>query len=115
MAEQLALDQVVGDRSAIDRDKRLIGARRDLVNKLGRRLLADAALAGNQQRAVDICDPPDQHFHLAHRIRDTEIANGSGLEPHRPRDVLEQIGQRVGLDMQSTAVWLEHLLEIRLR
>jgi hypothetical protein len=29
--------------------------------------------------------------------------------------VLEQIGQRVRLDMQSTAVRLEHLLEIRLR
>src|SRR5215472_11155744 len=50
VAEQLALDQFAGNRRAIDRNKGLIGARRVLVNKTCRDLLADAALAGEQQR-----------------------------------------------------------------
>ena len=43
---------------AIDCDERLPGARRDPVNEARRDLLADAALSGDQQRAVDIGDAP---------------------------------------------------------
>ena len=74
VAEQLALDQFAGNRRAIDRDEWLIGARRVLVNKTRRDLLADAALAGYQERAVDIGDPRQQHFYLAHCRGDNEPA-----------------------------------------
>src|ERR1700756_609887 len=98
VAEQLALDQVVGDRSTIDRDKRLIGARRNLVDKLRGHFLADAALAGYEERAVDIGAPPQQHLYSAHRLGGAEIASRPGLELDQPRDAFQQIGERVRLD-----------------
>src|SRR5271165_3816064 len=73
VAEQPALE-LVCDPAATNLDKRLGGARRDSVNKLGRHLFADAALPDDQQWTVDIGDPPQQHFDLAHRLGDTEPA-----------------------------------------
>jgi hypothetical protein len=55
VAEQLALDEFMS--GAVDCDERLARARRDPVNESRRYLLADAALTGNQQRAVDIGAP----------------------------------------------------------
>ena len=49
VTEQLALDQFIGDRRAIDGDKRLIGARRNLVNELRRDLLANTTLASENR------------------------------------------------------------------
>src|SRR5215472_18603023 len=86
MPEQLALDQVVGDRSTINRDEWFTGACRYLVNKLRGYLLADTALAGYQQRAVNIGDTPQQHFYLAHRLRRAEIASGPRLKHEQPCD-----------------------------
>src|SRR4029077_21287606 len=98
VAEQLALDQLVRDRAAIDRDKRLFGARRDLMNKFGCHLFADTALPSYQQRAVDIGDPPQQYFDLAHRIRVAEFARSTGLPLEQPRDAVEQVGEFIRLD-----------------
>ncbi len=74
VTEQLALDQFAGDRRAIDRDERLPSARRDLVHETRRHVLADAALPGYQERAVDIGDSPEQQLHLAHCLRVAERA-----------------------------------------
>ena len=58
VAEQLALDEFMS--GAVDCDERLARARRDPVNESRRYLLADAALTGDQQRAVDIGDSLEQ-------------------------------------------------------
>ncbi len=52
VAEQLALEQVLRDRGAVDRDERLVGARGFAVDVARQHLLAGAALAGDQDRGV---------------------------------------------------------------
>ncbi len=46
--KQLGLDQGLGNRGAVHRDKRLVLARADLVQHAGKFLLADAGLAGEE-------------------------------------------------------------------
>ena len=48
MAEELAFEQVLGDRAAVDRNERFVLARAGLVDRLGDQPLAGAALAGYQ-------------------------------------------------------------------
>ncbi|MCY1233227.1 hypothetical protein D9M72_457600 [compost metagenome] len=52
VAEQFGLEQAVGNRAAVDRDERLVGARAVGVDHLGHQLLAGAALAVDQHRQV---------------------------------------------------------------
>ena len=52
VAEQLRLEQVLGDRRAVDRDKRSVGARAQRVQRSRKQLLAGAALAFEQHRRV---------------------------------------------------------------
>ena len=51
VAEQLRLEQRVGDGGAVDRDERLLGARRVEVQRARHQLLAGAALAGDEHVA----------------------------------------------------------------
>src|SRR3981189_2597456 len=97
VAEQLALDEFIGNRRAIDRDEGILSAGRDLVNELRRHFLADATFAGEEERAVDVGNTPQQHFGLARRRRCAERTGGPGLERDQPSNALEQIGQRVRL------------------
>ena len=69
VAEQLALEQVLGDRAAVDRDERLAGARRAVVDLARDQLLAGAGLAGDQHRDVGRRDLLDLAEHLLHRRR----------------------------------------------
>src|SRR5262249_56024178 len=46
--EELALEQCLRDRGAVERDQRLARARAAVVDRLGDELLAGAALAGDQ-------------------------------------------------------------------
>src|SRR5262249_57641328 len=47
-AEQLALQDVLAERGAVQRDERLVPPRAVVVDRLGDQLLAGAALAGDQ-------------------------------------------------------------------
>ena len=51
-AEELRLEQSLGDRRAVDRDERPRAARRELVQRARRELLAGAALAGEENRRL---------------------------------------------------------------
>ena len=53
VAEQLGLDQIFGQRRAVHDDQRARPARRQVVEPLGDQLLAGAALADDQHRAVE--------------------------------------------------------------
>ena len=48
VTEQLALEQRLGERRAVQLDERAVRARRPLVDRVGDELLAGAALAGDQ-------------------------------------------------------------------
>jgi hypothetical protein len=52
VAEQLRLDQLLGDRRAVDGDEGALGAPRDTVDVAGDDLLAGAAFAGDEQRCA---------------------------------------------------------------
>ena len=67
MAEELAFHQVGGDRGAIDRDHRPIGARAGAVDRAGDELLAGAAFAADQHAARRLGDAVDLCFEVAHR------------------------------------------------
>ena len=67
MTEELAFEQGLGDRGAVDRDKRAAGTRAQPVDRVGEQLLAGAALAEQQNRDIgrrqlfDVAQHP-QHF-----------------------------------------------------
>ena len=60
VAEQLALDQVLGNRAAVDGDEALVAARAAGVDGARDDLLAGAALAGDQHGRVGVRDAVDQ-------------------------------------------------------
>ena len=94
VAEELALDQVLGDRAAVDRDQLPVLARRvAVVQRLDDQLLADAALAGDQDRAVYLADLLEQLEDPLHRraLADDPVEAGplEQLGP-QPRVLLAQ-------------------------
>ena len=66
MAEELAFEEVFGDRTAIDRDERLVAPRRLGVQCARQHLLAGAALAGQQDRALELGRSLDEFEDLDH-------------------------------------------------
>ena len=56
VAEELALDELLGDRGAVDLDEGLVLAARVLVERAGDELLARAALAGDEHRRRRVGD-----------------------------------------------------------
>ena len=69
VAEELALEQVLGDGAAVDRQEDRVAPVAEVVDGARHDLLADAALAGDQHRARHRRDALDQRHHLAHRRR----------------------------------------------
>ena len=67
VAEQLGLDQALGQRRAAHLDERLLGAQRVVVDRVRDELLAGARLAADQHRRVRLGDLRDLLVHLAHR------------------------------------------------
>ena len=67
VAEQLALEQVLGDGGAVDRHQRAAGARAVVVDRLGDDLFAGAALAGEQHGGAQRRDAADGGEHRLHR------------------------------------------------
>ena len=66
VTEQFALEQGVGNGGAVDRDVRRVGARAQLVERLGDELLAGAGLAADQHRRVGRRGVLDHLIDLAH-------------------------------------------------
>jgi hypothetical protein len=69
VAEQLAFHELPGDRRAVDSHEWRARTPRDLVEKASGDLLADTALPGEQQTAVDIGHASKQRLDPAHRFR----------------------------------------------
>ena len=59
MTEQLALEERCRHRRAVDRDKRLLATRREVVQRAGDELLTGTGLAGDQDRRIAIGDAAD--------------------------------------------------------
>ena len=101
VAEQLALEQVLGQRRAVHLDEAACRARRELVQRARDDLLADAALALDQHRDVGVGDLLEQRAHA--RIAGAApraIASPAGPAPRR---------ERAALALERAA--LEHLRE----
>ena len=60
VAEELALEDALGEAAGVDGDQRLSTAVRDGVQQLGDDALAGAVLAGDQDVGVGWADPLDQ-------------------------------------------------------
>ena len=81
MAEQLAFEQILGDRAEIDRDQHLVGAARAAVQLARDQLLAGAVLAEDQDVGVGRPGALDQRPDPRHRRRVAEqgrLAAGAG-------------------------------------
>src|SRR5690606_24704206 len=67
VAEELALEESLRNRGAVDGDERLPSTRRALVDRAGDELLSGAALAGDQDRRVEAGDLLDLPLNLLDR------------------------------------------------
>ncbi len=65
MAEQLALEQLGGDRAAVHRDERPLATGRKVVDGAGGHFLAGAGLAQDQNGGVVLGNLADQRDHVA--------------------------------------------------
>jgi hypothetical protein len=88
VAEELALEQRLGNRRAVDRQEGSVAARAVLVHGARHELLARAALADQQDVGIAGCDAADELADLLHggAVADDAIgaavAAGVFLEPH---------------------------------
>jgi hypothetical protein len=68
VAEQLGLDERLGNRAAVDGHERTVGARRSLVDGARAELLAGAAFAADEHRRARCGDLADGAKELAHHF-----------------------------------------------
>ncbi|MNC86478.1 hypothetical protein D3C83_21450 [compost metagenome] len=66
MAEQLGLEQRLGQAGAVDGDERPVGAAAAAVNRVGDQFLTGAALAGDEHLGVGAGDAADFFLQLRH-------------------------------------------------
>src|SRR5207247_4586178 len=83
VAEQLALDQVPGDRGAVDLDERSGRAPRQLVDCVRDQLFAGAVLAGDEHPALGRANLPERLAQGAHRSAVADHAEAA-LGRYRP-------------------------------
>ena len=69
VAEELALEEVLGDRGGVDRDERLCRPRAVPVQRQGDELLPGSGFAGDEHGRVRLRKPPDGAKYLLHRRR----------------------------------------------
>src|SRR6185295_8223396 len=67
VAEELALDELVGDRGPVHLDERTVGARRRAMERARDELLAHAALAEDEDARVRGAGAGDLRAEAAHR------------------------------------------------
>ena len=98
VSEELALEQPLGNRHAVDRDEGLVGASAVVVDRAGHDFLARSAVAGDEHAASPVGDLPDQGEDVAHgRALADEIAEGARLV-HRPAQPLVLLFEDAPLD-----------------
>ncbi len=102
VAEQLALEQRVGDGGAVDRDEGALGARRVEVQRARHQLLAGARLAGDEHVRGRAGEAPHQREDVLHDRR----ASDDVLEAIRARDLAAE-ARHLG----AQAALLERLLD----
>ena len=91
VAEHLALEQLAGQRAAVDRHERTVAARRALVERARDHLLADPALAGQQHRGVALAEVLDQREDPLHRGgAGDDAAEGRGTGGRRGGSLLRR-------------------------
>ena len=97
VAEQLALEQALRDRCAVDRQIRFIVALAVLVNGASNQFLAGAALAGDQRRGIRAGQLADHLEHLLHRLAAADNAQVVilRLEQRLARDNLFHVASRL--------------------
>lgn len=99
VAEQLGLDQRIGQRGAVDGDERAVGARRRLVQRAGEPFLAGARLAEDQQRqvaAADLRDPVEHGSHPCIAGVERRERDRLGVDRARARGDGRRCGRRDG-------------------
>src|SRR5262249_27577789 len=69
VTEQLALDERLRDRRAVDGDERLVASVREIVDRAGHELLARAALTIDEHRRRAGRGELDPAIHLLHALR----------------------------------------------
>ena len=113
VAEQLALEQVLRDRRAVDRDERLRGARAQRVHRLGQQFLARAALAEQQHARIGGGDLLDRAAGFRHRVadRDDPVERHLALVLQQgPVLLLERVDVEGALHQQAQHVGVDRLL-----
>jgi hypothetical protein len=78
VAEQLRIQQGFGHRGAVQLDERRVPARRQIGQAAGHELLAGAALADDQHRAVQRRDLGNMRQHVQERRRLADRRGGVG-------------------------------------
>ena len=119
VAEELGLEQLLGDRGAIDGDERLLAPRTREVKRPGEQLLADARLAMDQHRRVDLGDLVQEREDLQHlRALRNQVRQGEPLlvASERLATLVAQVAEleRPPQDQQDL-VRLERLDQVVLR
>src|SRR5690606_33905554 len=67
VAEELALEELLGERRAVDTEEGLVRPRRELVDALGEDLLARARLAEHEDAEGALRDAGDERLERGHR------------------------------------------------
>ena len=91
--EQLALDEAIGQRPAVDRDKLLTGARAFVVDRGRYQLLAGPAFALDEHGHVDVGEFPDRVEQIQHRCVPAHDSGARllGLQPPAQADELSDV------------------------
>ena len=115
MAEELALDQVLGQGAAVDRDERAAGAIALVVEAARDQLLAGAGLAQDHDGGVGGGDRVDQAADLLHGrcLADQKRSSLGGLEPGlQGRGLVGQVAAlgRSGCSKTSSSAHLHGLV-----
>jgi len=75
MAEQLALQQMLRDRSAVDRHKLAMAADAPGMDSSGDELFARATLSGNKNRRIEVFDSGDKALDPAESLAFSDQKN----------------------------------------
>src|SRR4051812_1764282 len=89
VAEQLGVEEVLGERRAIDDDERPALAKRGIVNGPGNELFARSRLTVDEDRGIGWADPSEERKELAHHLASAdhpvELTLSPELDRHRHR------------------------------
>lgn len=83
VTEDLVLEQLLGNRRAVEHDERSVAARRALVDRVGDAFLAGAGLALDENGGVGLREPVDQVEQVAHRRAAADQTVEARLVPER--------------------------------